>query len=70
LWESCVPEARPGDALFTLVDTKQVVQIADIATEPACAGSRPKALGGVRTLLIVPMLKEDKLVGAITIYRQ
>jgi len=65
-----VPEARPGDALFTLVDTKQVVQIADIATEPAYAGSRPKALGGVRTLLIVPMLKEDKLVGAITIYRQ
>src|SRR6516164_6704367 len=65
-----VPEASPGDALFTLVDTKQVVQIADIATEPAYAGSRPKALGGVRTLLIVPMLKEDKLVGAITIYRQ
>ena len=65
-----VPEASPGDALFTLVDTKQVVQIADIATEPAYTGSRPKALGGVRTLLIVPMLKEDKLVGAITIYRQ
>jgi GAF domain-containing protein len=64
-----VPEARPGDGLFTLVDTQQVVQIADIAIEPAYAGGRLSALGGVRTLLIVPMLKEDKLVGAIAIHR-
>src|SRR5262249_37505342 len=27
-------------------------------------------LGGARTLLLVPMLKEKELVGAITIYRQ
>src|SRR5262249_46348646 len=27
-------------------------------------------LGGVRTLLVVPMLKEDRLVGAMGIYRQ
>ena len=27
-------------------------------------------LGGARTLLIVPMLKDDVLVGAIGIYRQ
>jgi hypothetical protein len=26
-------------------------------------------LGGVRTLLVVPMLKDDELVGAISIYR-
>ena len=65
-----VPEARPGDGLFTLVDTKQVVQIADIAIEPAYDGSRLSALAGARTLLIVPMLKDDKLIGAIGIYRQ
>jgi two-component system, NtrC family, sensor kinase len=65
-----VPEARPGDGLFTLVDTKQVVQIADIAIEPAYAGGRLSALGGARTLLIVPMMKEDNLLGAIAIYRQ
>jgi GAF domain-containing protein len=65
-----VPEARPGDGLFTLVDTKQVVQIADIAIEPAYAGGRLSVLAGVRTLLIVPMLKETELIGAIAIYRQ
>ena len=27
-------------------------------------------LGGARTLLVVPMLKENELIGAITIYRQ
>src|SRR6516225_8247573 len=30
-----VAEPRPGDGLLTLVDTKQVVQIADVAIEPA-----------------------------------
>jgi GAF domain-containing protein/CheY-like chemotaxis protein len=65
-----VPEARPGDGLFTVVDTKQVVQIADIAVEPAYAGGRLSVLAGVRTLLIVPMLKGNELIGAIAIYRQ
>ena len=30
----------------------------------------PSRLGGARTLLVVPMLKENELVGAIAIYRQ
>ena len=65
-----IPEARPGDGLFTLVETKQLVQIADIATEPAYAGGRLSALAGVRTLLIVPLLKENELIGAVGILRQ
>src|SRR5262249_32832689 len=65
-----VAEPRPGDGLLTLVDTKQAVQIADVAIEPAYAGHRTSTLGGVRTLLLVPMLKEDTLVGAMGIYRQ
>ena len=32
--------------------------------------SRSSKLGGARTMLAVPMLKEDELVGAIAIYRQ
>src|SRR5262245_32828114 len=65
-----VPEARQGDGLFILIDTKQVVQIADIAIQPAYAGGRLSVLAGVRTLLMVPMLKENELIGAIAIYRQ
>jgi signal transduction histidine kinase len=48
--------------------TKQAVQIADMAVERP---DEPIAkYGGARTLLIVPMLKENKLIGAIGIYRQ
>ena len=51
------------------------MQIHDVrARTPYLEGS-PAAvaladLGGARTLVIVPMLKEDELVGAIGIYRQ
>ena len=64
-----------GSGLARLVATKDVVQIADLtATENyinrdpfAVAGAE---LGGIRTLLDVPMLNEGRLVGAIVIYRQ
>jgi two-component system, NtrC family, sensor kinase len=46
------------------------VQIVDLQGEPAYAGNRLTTLGGARTLLIVPLLKDDQLVGAINIYRQ
>ncbi len=48
--------------------------IADIRTEPAYIEGDPRSsvadVAGGRTLLVVPMLKEDELVGAIGIYRQ
>ena len=55
--------------------TKQTVHITDILDEPAYAKGDPfhlaiADLGGARTLLAVPMLKDDALVGAIVIYRQ
>ena len=34
------------------------------------SGGRNRSLGGARTVLAVPMLKEDELIGAIAIYRQ
>ena len=68
---------RPGPEipLGQLARTKQVVHIADITAEPGyCKGYRPLValadIGGARTLLLVPMLKEGELVGAIAIYRQ
>ena len=53
---------------------RQPVQIADIRAEPAYTNHPTRYavldLAGARTLLNVPMLKENKLVGMIDIYRQ
>ena len=58
-----------------MVRTKQVAHIHDITTEGAYAeGYRPLVglaeLGGARTIVAVPMLREGELVGLIGIYRQ
>src|SRR5262249_13917928 len=55
-------------ALYHVADTKQVVHVADLAVE--YPEERIAKLAGARTLLIVPMLKDDKLIGAIGVYRQ
>jgi GAF domain-containing protein len=68
----------PGSALGRLSVAKQTVQIVDVQAEPAYHQDVSKefgsasiaTLGGARTVVAVPMLKENKLVGAIVIYRQ
>ena len=65
----------PDVPLGRLALTKQLVHVADIRDEPAYAkGFRPFVrladIGGARTLVVVPMLKDNELVGAISIYRQ
>ena len=65
----------PDIPLARLVMTKQRVHVADLRQEATYkAGFAPLVAlvdkGGARTLLIVPMLKERTLVGAIAIYRQ
>jgi GAF domain-containing protein len=65
----------PDVPLARLAATKQRVHIADLRQDAAYkAGFAPLVTlvdkGGARTLLIVPMLKERTLVGAIAIYRQ
>ena len=62
-------EPRAGSGLDRLLQTKDVVRIADDATGPT-AGGGPAALSGARSRIVVPMLKDAGLVGAITIYRQ
>jgi len=64
-----------GQPLGRLVATRQVQHIVDIRTEPAYAEGHPPTVAiaeaaGARSLLLVPMLKENVLVGAIVIYRQ
>ena len=64
------PLIRPGPnaPLRRLAETKQVVHVLDLLEEPA--RGQLAALAGARSQVLVPMLKENELVGAIVIYRQ
>src|SRR5262249_1249826 len=68
---------RPGPnvPLGRTARTKRVAHVADIRMEQGYVERDPIAvagaeLGGYRTVLSVPMLKESELVGAIVIFRQ
>jgi adenylate cyclase len=71
-------EARvwgPDTGLGQLAHTRQTVHVRDTKADRAYAerdAGRVAAieLGGVRTFVAVPMLKEGELVGAFSIYRQ
>src|SRR5262245_57688076 len=76
-------EARKGKALHPGPETtvgraarsKQVEQVLDSKNRDAYRKGDPfilagTDLGGYRTIMSVPMLKDDELIGAITIYRQ
>jgi GAF domain-containing protein len=65
----------PGTGLYRVASTKQVVHIVDIRAEQPYLEREPSAItmverAGARTLLVVPMLKDDELIGNINIYRQ
>jgi len=57
-----------GSRLERVVGTKQVVHIADDAAENV--PSPPTRLAGARSIVAVPMVKDDVLIGAIAVYRQ
>ncbi|MFZ0403980.1 MAG: GAF domain-containing protein, partial [Pseudolabrys sp.] len=65
----------PTNPLLRLAASKQLQHIADIRADQAYC-DRDRAFvqlaegAGARTLLLVPMLKENELIGAIAIYRQ
>jgi signal transduction histidine kinase len=65
----------PDMALSRVAQTKQAAQVEDLRAAPGYAARDPQIvagveLAGIRTLLAVPMLKEDELIGTINIYRQ
>jgi two-component system, NtrC family, sensor kinase len=73
------PVAAVGDnlrlPLARLAGTKTVVHIPDLTLEPGYIGRDPRFVSlvdssGMRTMLLVPMLKKGQLVGTIVIYRQ
>src|SRR5262245_13298963 len=65
----------PRTTLGQLARTKQVVHFVDLMAEQAYIDRDPFAvagveLAGVRTLITVPMLKDNELIGAINVFRQ
>jgi GAF domain-containing protein len=64
---------RPGTSIARVAATKRPAQIADIRAESAYRDDPGRLAiinAGARTMLSVPMLKDDELVGLIAIYRQ
>ncbi len=64
-----------GTVISRMLGSKAVVHVTDLASEQAYADRIPGTvaaveLGGVRTLLAVPMLKDNELVGALALSRQ
>jgi GAF domain-containing protein len=65
----------PGGALGEVLRSKQIAQVADLAATRAYAERSPEIvtaveLGGVRTSVAVPMLKDNEVIGVIAIFRQ
>ncbi len=66
---------HPKSGLGTIVRTNLAVQIEDLRTQSPYLEGNPAVvalsdLAGARTLVIVPMLRENQLIGTIAIYRQ
>src|SRR5262249_19090053 len=71
----CLIRPVPGGVLCEVIRTKQTVHLADLAATQGYAERHPLVVesvevGGARTTVCVPMLKDNELVGAISIYRQ
>ena len=66
----------PKTPASCMVASKAVVHIVDLAADAGYVEHRIPAivsaveLGGIRTLVTVPMLKDNELIGALTVYRQ
>src|SRR6516165_2082198 len=61
-------QPEPGTHLNRVIRTKQVSHTADTAAEAVLIA--PAKYGGARSIVAVPMLKDDVLIGAISIFRQ
>src|SRR4029079_18744841 len=66
------PVFRPaaGGSLGRVRTAKHAIQIPDITVEETYGGRVIAALAGARTLLSVPLLKDNEVIGAFNLYRQ
>src|SRR3984893_9152124 len=70
-----VSSEHPHVPLVQAAQTKSVVHVTDVFAHPSYVERDPAMLrlvesAGARTLLIVPMLKDAELQGAIAVYRE
>ncbi len=66
---------RPGSLLGRIASTMEAVHVPEVTADQGYIERHPLfvsavELGGFRSLLAVPMLKDGNLIGAIVIYRQ
>src|SRR5262249_37393631 len=66
---------QPGSPLDPVTRTKTVLPIPDLRLDQIYLNGLPRIVSlvesaGARTHIVVPMLKENELIGAIVIYRQ
>jgi two-component system, NtrC family, sensor kinase len=70
-----VVRPAPGNPMHRVANTRQPIHVPDLRADQSYRDRDPSAvvaveLGGVRTLVLVPMLKGSNLVGAIGVYRR
>ena len=66
---------RPDQPSGRMIANKAVIHVADVAAEQAYIERDPETvaaveLGGIRTFLAVPMVKENELIGSFSLSRQ
>ena len=70
-----VVEFAPSTGVGRVVRARQVVHVDDMSRDPAYLAGNPRAvllvdLGGARSVMFAPMLKDNEVIGVLTIYRQ
>jgi signal transduction histidine kinase len=73
-WDGRAFPVLPGSPSARLIESKLPVHVADVAAEPAYREHSPEVVSlaksaSFRTYLLVPMLKEDELIGAMGVAR-
>jgi signal transduction histidine kinase len=74
-WRDPVVQPGPRTGFGRVIQTKRAVHIVDVTVDPGYAERDPLRVplveqAGARSFVIVPMLKENELIGTIAIYRQ
>ena len=67
-------EPDTGLQAFQTLAARQPIQVLDLSTAPSYLAGNPKAVnsvevGGIRTMLTVPVLKDGEAIGVITVFR-